>query len=138
MSQLIVVQSKQSEYKKFISTKSLTLSYHLPKPIVLSEPYVARLAGYSGNSNSSVIYADFVQSQSVNGKQRQLLGFRSQTSTNFWVPVITNTIPTTGLLQITVLSDTGTFKAGEENSQSLIIELAPRSSIYGTQGMPQL
>ena len=128
-SHFLLVQNDASELNaRGPSGGYYRVSYHLSAPLVFSEPHLARLTSLSGPSNVTIVYADFVAPQNVNGRLHQLLGISSTKSIPTWMPLDRNQISSEGEL-------TFEFASGAalpvDQKICAVIEFAPASRIYG-------
>ena len=136
MVNFIVIQSEKSAVKtRLPGGKALRFSYELPKILQFDEPYVARLAGFSGIASSLIVCCDFVAQQSLNGEYKPVLGIKSQVSSNTWVPLASNYISNRGFIELIASAPGTSIRKEDINRATIAIELAPAASVYyGTHG----
>lgn len=134
MSQIIYVNSKQSHIHERQAFGDYITSYTLPHNLEFSEPHYARLVHAGGAKGVISVSADFVKKQTVNGATRHFLGCSSPASIRPWLPLANpGCLPASGFLYI--YSTDGT-KLGPTQNFTIIIEIAPHSLVYGTNGAP--
>lgn len=129
MPQLLVIQNSLSQVNE-ASGSEYIISYTLSKPIEHKEDHFARLVSLSGTNYITLVFADFVRRQEVNGFLEPYLGNSATASLNSWVPLANNCVPTFGLLRIR--------KANLEPSAfgkkiTIVIEIASKSWIDGAK-----
>ena len=129
---VLVFPSKSAVVKELVTKQSIRFSYHIPHTLKFTEPYYARLAGVAGTSATVLVYADFVSTQIVDGSHQQLLGFKSQTRGNFWVPLSSDTLSSTGFITVETIAATALFSNPDKDKLLVVVELAPQSLINGT------
>jgi hypothetical protein len=127
----IVAQSGVEGSQYYFIDKKFYFSYNLVEALTFDEPHYARLLYFGGSNKQSLfVFADFLQRQNVNGHLEPYLGCSSVAATSSWVPLASNHIPAIGYLQITT-SDRKAIAGGYYFT--IVIEIAPKSWIYGAQ-----
>ena len=124
----LVIQSEKSVHYQQ-SGKEVILSYQLSAPLVFQEPHFARLLWLGGDSAATLVFADFVERQEVNGEKLQYLGCSATGSLCGWVPLASDYIPHFGFL---FLRHANWSTAYATKKFTVIIEIAPLSWINGT------
>ena len=126
----IIIQSGLSELV-YRNNGQYLISYKLTEPLKFSEPHFARLLWMGGyNKNISLVFADFVERQEINGQLEPYLGCSAASSVPSWVKLASNNIPSIGFIQVK-LANTGSIP--DYQKFTFIIEIASQSWIHGTK-----
>ena len=125
----LVLQTRSDDCEAVQEGKSWRIRYNLAKPLIFSEPHVARLIGLSGPADIMMLFADFVAYQPFNSEKRQFLGMISAKGKTGWVPLATDRISSNGHLIMEAARGTALRTADVENS-TFIIEIAPTRFVY--------
>ena len=109
---------------KYHSTTKYIFSYRLTEPLIFQEPHFARLLWLGGSKETCLVFADFVESQNVNGAFEPYLGCSAAGSLKGWVPLASNHIPAYGYIHLLHTDRTKIFGI---KKLTAIIEIAPES-----------
>lgn len=127
----IITQTVLPNCHSYTSGKNYYFSYNLAEPLQFTEPHCARLLWASGAVKvACLLFADFVKRQHVNGQLEPFLGGTAAGSLVGWVPLASNQIPQVGYYYIRQ-ADLGNL--AEDKKLTVIVEIAPESSIYGAK-----
>ncbi len=112
------------------------LRYQLASSLRFQEPHYARLVHIGGVQLPVLVYTDFVERQHVNGQFSSYLGNSGASSSNTWVPLASNHIPTFGFLQLSLANrgNLGDVESASDKKYTLIIEFGSESWVHGTKG----
>ena len=126
---VIVIHSGNSE-KVFFHDGRYLVSYRLSNPLKFTEPHYARLVWLGGYKNVTIVFADFVERQEVDGEREPYLGCSAAASTPHWVPLSSNFIPATGFLQIRLANGK---RIPANQKFTIVVEIGSESWVHGTQ-----
>ena len=126
----IVTQTGQPICRSYFVGKTLHFSYNLPEPLKFTEPHCARLLWLGGAKKPCLIFADFVERQSVNGSLQPFLASTAAGAKSGWVPLNSTQISQIGYYQLRQAN----FEALESGKKyTVVVEIAPQAWLNGAQ-----
>lgn len=126
----IVVQTREA-YQRYHEGRRLAVSYSLTHPLIIIQPYYARLAQSAGVNSSIVVFADFLRDTThFNAQPAQFLGIAPPTAP-LWIPLASNFVPSVGtlFLEPALANHPG---IPIDADITLVLELAPHSWLTNT------
>lgn len=123
----LVVQSTASHEFRHLG-REVVLSYQLASPLRFKEPHFGRLLWLGGDSTPTLVFANFIELQQVNGQQAPFLGCSASGGLRDWVPLASDYIPDFGFLTIQRANNSSIPK---NKKWTVVIQIASKTWIHG-------